>query len=198
MAHGLSVPIQTSMRTDIERWNQKYREKNPHPTFEPDAILSRYQYLLDGRGTALDVASGVGHNAMHLAKLGYDVLAVDGSIVGLRHAKEALKGSGLNVQLVVMDLDNFAPPAHAFDVVLIVRFLDRALISRLKRALRSGGTLICETFNRNVLRERPAFNEHFLLELGELAGMFEDLDPVSTNDSADLKDSLTHWVGRKP
>ena len=186
------------MHADIERWNRKYEERNPHPTFEPDAILARHRHLLDGRGNALDVACGVGHNATYLAQLGYNVIAVDGSIVGLSHCRKALKGTDLNVQLIAMDLDNFMPPAEFFDVILIVRFLDRALIPPLKRALRPGGLFIYETFNRNLLRERPSFNEHFLLELGELMGFFEDFELISTNDSEDLTDSLTHWVGRKP
>ena len=57
---------------------------------------------------------------------------------------------------------------------------------------------IYETFNRNLLRERPTFNEKFLLELGELADMFKDFGLITTNDSAELRESLTHWVGRKP
>ncbi len=86
------------MHPDIERWNRKYQNGNPNPAFEPDPLLSDYRHLLDGKGKALDVACGVGHNALFLARLGYDVVGVDGSIVGLRYCQNTLQyaiGSGV-------------------------------------------------------------------------------------------------------
>ena len=77
----------TSMQQDVERWNRKYSKGNPNPDFEPDSLLKRYVPLLDGKGIALDVACGVGHNAIFLAKRGYDVIAIDGSVTGLNYCR---------------------------------------------------------------------------------------------------------------
>ncbi len=186
------------MRGDIERWNRKYEERNPHPSFEPDSIVVTHQHLLTGCGKALDVACGVGHNAIFLAGLGYHVLGVDGSLIALRLCRDVTRSRDLPLDLLAMDLDTFHPPADYFDVILVVRFLDRKLIPRLKRALRPSGLVIYQTFNRNLLRQRPTFNEEFLLELGELASLFQDLSCITSNDAQDLEESLTHWIGRKP
>ena len=184
------------MREDIERWDKKYADAIPHPD-EPDPILAEYRNLLDGQGRALDVACGMGHNAMYLARLGYQVVAIDGSMVGLRHCRKALCQTDLPVSLVAMDLDSFAPPPEYFDLVIVVRFLDRLLIPRLKDALHAGGLLLYKSFNRNLLVERPEFNPDYLLEPGELAERFEDFRCIATNDSEAISETQTYWIGRK-
>lgn len=185
------------MRSEIERWNAKYLAANPHPRFEPDPLLVAIAPRLRG-GRALDVACGVAHNAMFLAEHGYEVLAVDGSLTALRYARERLRERPLPVQLVAADLDRFVLPAEYFDIVVVVRFLDRDLIPRLVRGLRPGGILVYKTFNVNYQRERPAFNPAFLLQPGELSQLLGDLEAIETNDAPSLSESETYWVGRRP
>ncbi|BAU48873.1 tellurium resistance protein TehB [Sulfurifustis variabilis] len=184
------------MRSEIERWNAKYLAANPNPRFEPDPLLVDLAPKLRG-GVALDVACGVAHNAMFLAEHGYEVLAVDGSLAALRYARDRLRERPLPVWLVAVDLDRFAPAEAQFDLIVIVRFLDRSLISRLVRGLRPGGLFVCKTFNVNYQRERPAFNPDFLLKPGELARLLRDLQPVATNDAPDIREIETYWIGRR-
>lgn len=183
------------MQSEIERWNAKYFAANPNPRFEPDPLLVELAPRLHG-GMALDVACGVAHNAMFLAEHGYEVLAVDGSLTALRYARERLRERPLPVRLLAVDLDRFAPPAGYFDLIVVVRYLDRNLVSRLVRGLRPGGLLIYKTFNVNYQRERPAFNPDFLLQPGELSRLLGDLEPITTNDGPELRASETYWVGR--
>lgn len=186
------------MRSDLERWNQKYRGGNPHPDFAPDPILVTHAHLLHGAGTALDVACGVGHNAIYLAQRGYQVVAVDGSLNGLSYCREALRGKNLRVDLVNADLEQFTPPPNFFDVVLVIRYLHRPLIAPLKSAVKPGGLIIYQTFNVNYLRERPVFNHDYLLKAGELAGLFADFTPIATNDTPNVTESLSYWIGTRP
>jgi len=183
---------------DIERWERKYASGNPNPAFTPDAILSEHAHLLDGQGMALDVACGVGHNALFLARRGYDVIAVDGSLTGLRYCSAQLATTPLPVQLVVADLDQFVPPPKRFTLVLVVRFLSRALIPHLKRALLPGGLLIYHTFNRRRLLLNPDFNPDYLLEPGELRAMFADFEEIASNDMPAMRDPISHFIGRRP
>ena len=185
------------MRSDLERWNRKYSGGNPHPDFAPDPILTEHAHLLDGVGTALDVACGVGHNAIYLARRGYAVVAVDGSFTGLRYCRNALRGQNLRVSLVNADLENFALPAEYFAVVLVVRYLHRPLIAQLKATLKPGGLMIYRTFNANYLRERPVFNPDYLLKPGELAGFFTDFKCIATNDAPDVTETLSYWIGTR-
>lgn len=186
------------MQSDIERWNQKYRDGNPNPDFAPDPVLKTCVHLLDGKGTALDVACGVGHNAMFLARLGYEVVAIDASLAGLTYCREAMRGKDLRLSLIAADLENFPLPRACFDVVLVIRYLYRPLIARLKTTVKPGGLVIYQTFNLNYLREKPGLRREYLLEPGELMERFADFEPIVTNDSPRIEENLTYWIGRRP
>lgn len=186
------------MQPDVERWNQKYRRGNPNPHFEPDPLLRNYAHLLDGKGIALDVACGVGHNAIFLAKRGYDVIAIDGSVIGLNYCRETIRASDLRINLVAADLERLSLPPEYFDLVLVVRYLYRPLIAQLKRAVKPGGLVIYQTFNSNHLREKPDFRKEYLLEHGELLEWFADFHLIATNDTPGLQDRLTYLIGSKP
>jgi len=183
---------------DRERWNRKYAAGNPHPDFAPDPLLTQYAHLLGGNGWALDVACGVGHNALFLARGGYDVLAVDGSLVGLQYGRATARDRALPVHFVAADLDRFALIRHRFNLILVMRFLSRPLLPLLKEALMPGGLMIYQTFNLNWRRANPAFNPEYLLAPGELAKAFSDFEVIATNDAMDIADDLTYWIGRRP
>lgn len=187
-----------TMRDDIVRWNKKYRDGNPNPDLEPDSILTSHSDLLDGKGTALDLACGVGHNAIYLAARGYHVIAVDGSITGLRYGRAAIRKQKLPISLIAADLEHFTLPTAYFDLVLIVRFLYRPLFTQIKRSLKPNGLLIYKTFNINHHRKNPGFNEEYLVKHGELKKVFSDFHLIATNDSEGLEDNLTHLIARKP
>ncbi|MGF1614770.1 MAG: class I SAM-dependent methyltransferase [Gammaproteobacteria bacterium] len=185
------------MKQDIARWNDRYRLANPNPDFQPNPLLRHYRTLLEGKGKVLDVACGVGHNALFLAELGNEVVAVDGSLVGLAYCQERLRDRALSVALVAADLERFFPPANYFDMVLVVRYHDRRLFSRWSAALRSGGLFIYHTFNRNLLQTRPHFPRHYLLERGELSRRLRRFCVLATNDGPGMQDTESYWIGYK-
>lgn len=186
------------MRADIERWDEKYRTGSHSIELKPDPLLSEIESLFEGGGVALDVACGLGQNAAWLAGQGYEVIGVDGSWEGLRQGRDDLGLGRLDVTLVCADLDCFAVPPGAFDAITVFRYLNRPLFPALAAGLRPGGLLVYKTFNSNLTRERPTFNTHFLLRPGELAELLGELDCLQTNDTPDLDDRFSWWVGRRP
>jgi len=184
------------MRADIARWNDKYRRGGDRQE-PPDPIIAEYAGLLDG-GVALDVACGRGRNALDLAARGYQCWGIDGSVTALRSARRAAAARNLDLLLLAADLDAMPLPAAYFDLVLIVRYLNRGLTPALKAALRPGGLLIHKTFNRNHLADTPTFNPAYLLAPGELAALYADFEAIATNDSLDIQGPETYWVGRRP
>jgi len=186
------------MQDDIARWDRKYAARNPNPGFEPDPFLVAHESLLAGQGLALDVACGVGHNALFLARRGYEVMAVDASLHGLAYGRAVLRRERLPVHLVAADLTRMTLPAARFDVVVVIKYLDRHLLPQLERTLRPGGLLLYKTFNTNHLAERPEFNRAYLLAPGELRRRLAGLEILATNDADDLTEPLTWWVGRRP
>lgn len=184
-------------KTDRNRWETKYAAGNPNPGFVPDPLLVQHAALLDGTGWALDVACGVGQNALYLAQRGYVVVAVDGSYTGLHYCRTALAYSERRVHLVAADLDRFVVPHDMFALVIVFRFLDRGLIPELKEALIPGGLMIYQTFNVNRLQSSPQMTRSYLLEPGELVQLFADFTTIETNDTPENTAELSHWIGRR-
>jgi tellurite methyltransferase len=185
-------------KADRERWESKYAAGNPNAAFSPDPLLVQHAQLFDGHGWAFDVACGVGQNAIWLARRGYEVLAVDGSFTGLRYGREAAAATDAHVHFVAADLDRFIVPEGTFALIIVFRYLDRSLVPRLKQAVVPGGLIVYETFNINRLRSSPQMTRSYLLEPGELARLFGDFETVETNDTADVREELSYWIGRRP
>lgn len=185
------------MRSDIERWNRKYLDRDTVPS-APDPLLLDYAHCLRDRGAALDVACGLGHNALYLARRGYEVYAVDGSEVALGRCRAALRRAPLPVHLIVADLDGYTPPTRYFDLVLVVSYLHRPLLPRLCAAVKPGGLLLYKTFNMRRLETTPRFPRDYLLEPGELARYFRDWETIATNDDPTPSADIAFWIGRRP
>jgi SAM-dependent methyltransferase len=130
-----------------------------------------------------------------LAQRGYVSYGVDGSIEGLRHCQRKSIDNGLEVTLFVADLEHLSLPVNRFDVIVVMRYLDRERIPLLKRILKPNGLLVFKTFNHNFLKEKPSFPRAYVLDVGELKAWFKNWRCVDTNDSADNAESCTHWLG---
>ena len=124
---------------DRERWNAKYASGKYADRRHPSALLAAWTDRLP-RGRALDVACGLGRNAIHLAANGYAVDAMDISGVALAEARE--RAAGVDVNWIEMDLEQPDIACDTYDVIVVARFLDRPLIPRLIDALRPGGHLV--------------------------------------------------------
>ncbi len=87
------------MRADREKWDRRYGGgERPHDG-PPSRFLRRWLPHLP-RGRALDVASGLGRNALLLARAGYRVDAVDISPLGLRVASARAKRRGVAIRFL--------------------------------------------------------------------------------------------------
>ncbi len=72
------------------------------------------------RGTALELASGSGTNAVWLARQGWRTTAVDWSPVGLANGRAKAEAAGVSVEWQERNLFEWTPPARCFDLVVIV------------------------------------------------------------------------------
>lgn len=182
------------MRTDIDRWNAKYADREPTATIDPDPLLLEYRHLLPTGGLGIDIAGGTGDNGLFLCQLGCDMLIVDGSVTGLRLCHQKAQQNGLHPMLAAADLDRFALPRSRFDAVLVFRYLNRALIPALRDCLKDNGLLVYKTFNQRHRIKHPGFNPDFLLQDGELSRWFEDMRCLATNDGEDAEPA-SYWIG---
>ena len=189
---------QLNMKSDIDRWNKKYLNHQYSHDIRPDPLLVENRSLLSGTGNALDLACGVCDNALFLAKLGYNSFAVDGSVRALCLGKRKARANGLNLLGFVADLDSYPLPVAYFDVIVVLRYLNRDLIEPMRGALKSGGILLFQTFNKRFLKQKPTFPEEYVLIDGELKDWFGDWRCVKTNDDFTNEMTQSFWIGKKP
>lgn len=70
-------------RDEQERWERAYAEGGDVPRRHPTPFLAEWAPEVP-RGRALDLATGAGRNALHLAELGFDVTGIDVSATATR------------------------------------------------------------------------------------------------------------------
>lgn len=149
-------------------------------------------------GYALDVACGVGQNAIWLAQRGFTVDAVDISRVALEHARQMAAQADVAVNFIQADLDEWSPSTDTYDLVIGFRFLNRRSWPRLQAALRPGGWLIYQTFNLRKLTPDSDFPPEYLLDIGELARTFAGWDILETGDDGGPSHDQSWILCRKP
>ncbi len=173
------------MGSDYQLWEERYSSSKRQRRREASAWLREAAPQLP-RGRALDVAMGEGRNALFLARLGYDVVGIDRSPAAVATATSLAAEEGLQVRALVGDLETCVLPAGPFDVVVVMRYLQRSLFDPLKAVLAPGGMLVYETYTRAYLQYGPRNPAH-LLEPGELLRAFQGLEILRYRETDDLE-----------
>src|SRR3569832_1441541 len=119
-------------RTTQDRWDARYREAGLPGA--PATVLLENAHLLPREGTALDLACGLGANALLLAERGLTTHAWDISPVAIGKLRRIASERNLPViGEVKVALRDVIPPAQG-DVVGVSLYLDRALTRALVHA----------------------------------------------------------------
>jgi SAM-dependent methyltransferase len=185
---------------DRVRWDRVYRADEARPYPAPDPLLfEAVPPPTSDTARALDFAGGVGQNGLWLAEHGYAVDIVDVSRVALNRARSEMAIRNLRrVNLLPLDVDTLVDesslPHEGYEVVAVFRYLKRDLFPVLATAVKPGGRLIYETFNRRYLQVVPQFNLQFLLEDGELPTAFPNWQVLHYSE----QDHRTQFVAVKP
>ncbi|HMM28352.1 MAG TPA: class I SAM-dependent methyltransferase [Aggregatilineaceae bacterium] len=182
--------------TDRVRWDRRYANPDALKRKDgPDALLVRHTPPAGPGARALELACGLGHNAIWLAEQGYTVDALDISLTALRLARETMLARGVRgVHFVAADLDHFPLPERQYDVVCVFRFLDRALFPALRERVRSGGVIVYQTLNTGHLEKHPDTRPDHMLRRGELPQQFPGWTVL---EAADLE-HISLFAARKP
>lgn len=163
------------MGRDTDKWDARYSDTAETP---PARVLVENVHLLPSRGRALDLACGLGANALVLAANGLETFAWDSSAVAIERLHGLARARGVNIHAAVRDVVQQPPEPRAFDVLVVSRFLDRTLTPHLIAALRPHGLLFYQTFTRTRIGDNGPHNPAYLLEDGELLTMFARLQPL--------------------
>jgi SAM-dependent methyltransferase len=172
---------------DRDKWNSRYREGAYRDRQYPSVLLEqqvpdilchqRSASHSNTRPRALDLACGSGRNALYLARLGYQVDAVDISAEALSQARKSARG--VPITWMERDLDEGLPGAlRDYDLIVMIRYLDMLLVHTAAERLHPGGYLVCETHLQTTEAVAGPSTATFRSEPGALRQAAGDLDIV--------------------
>lgn len=163
-----------------QKWNRNYHKASDEQP-RPCTVLNDYHYLLPPTGRALDIACGLGGNALFLATTGLTTTAIDISEVGINKLQMHAGDSKLDIETIVASAtEEYFRSNHklhgCFDVIAVANYFDRNLFNVIPDLLAPGGLLFYQTFvqDKSDLASGPS-NPNFLLEPNELLVLAESL-----------------------
>jgi tellurite methyltransferase len=168
------------------KWNARYRQTVRTP--KAARVLLENQHLLPPGGRALDLACGLGGNALLLAQHGLDTSAWDISDIAVARVRDTAQQQGVSLHLEVRDVSAHPPVANSFEVIVVSRFLDRDIAPALMEALTLEGLLFYQTFTRDAVELIGPKDPVYLLDAQELLSLFRPLRLLVYRDEGRVGD----------
>ncbi len=180
------------MAEEQQRWDQRYASGEYRPRVDPSPIVDRAIDLI-GTGRALVLACGAGRNALRLAEAGFEVVAVDISPVAIGLAKTEAAAREIDLDWVVADVDDFDLSAGRFDLITMIRYVNRSVWPDLLGGLAENGWLLMEQHLRTY-REVIGPSGGYRVDPGELLDAFSSLRMVEYSELIEASDRTDGWV----
>lgn len=169
------------------KWNHRYQEVLvPNEVIN---VLKLNQHLLPVGGKSLDLACGLGGNALRMSELGFVSHAWDISDAAVEKINEFSQERKLTLFARQSDIsleeEQRRMIKEGFDVIIVSRFLLREVIPVIISALRPGGLIFYQTFVQDAVTDSSQEetkstqhiikNNHYRLHKNELLHLFSDL-----------------------
>jgi 2-polyprenyl-3-methyl-5-hydroxy-6-metoxy-1,4-benzoquinol methylase len=184
-----------------EKWNARYRAATGE--LQAAQVLSENLHLLPDTGRALDLACGLGANALLLAQQGLDVDAWDIADVAVAALQDATCKRQLPVQAEVRDIEAQPPEPETYDVIVVSHFLERDIIPALIQSLKPGGLIFYQTFTQQRVSDRGPQRTQYRLAEQELLQLFSGLQVLFYREEGRIGDvhkgfrDEAMFIGRK-
>ena len=165
----------------------------------PNDFLSEMTGSLKS-GKALSLAEGEGRNAVHLARHGFSVTAVDSSIVGLNKAEMRAVKHGVGIETVHADLADYTIEEDSWDSIVSIfchlpPTLREKIHGKVVSGLRKGGTFLLEAYTPEQLEHGTGGPQsiELLMKLETLAKELEGLELVHAKElTRDVREGSGH------
>lgn len=164
------------------KWDERYSSDEYVYGTEPNQFFKNEIDKL-APGKILFLGEGEGRNAVYAASLGWDVDAVDSSIVGKEKAIKLGASKGVEINYVVADLNEYAPQPGKYDAVVIIYLhlpepLRKKVFKEAAASLAKGGKIIFESYDKDQLKYNSGGpkNPDLLYSLEDIYTDFHELD----------------------
>lgn len=156
----------------MPEWDERYRSGESVNEDASELLLQAVRTVSPGR--ALDLACGVGRNAIFLAAKGWNVTAVDSSNEALKRAGQRALDRGVEIAFVLADLENrqFRIEPDAYSLICDFFYLQRDLFPSIREGISPGGIFVAEIHLEDDNPNLKPMNPAFLLRSGELLSEF--------------------------
>ena len=166
-------------------WDNRYSSEEFVYGAEPNQFFkSRIEKITPGRLLAL--AEGEGRNGIYAGSVGWEIDAVDFSVVASEKALRLAAKKNIKINYIVNDLLEYEPPANTYDAVsMIFLHLDhestRQVHKRAIKSLKTGGQIIFEGYAKEQLGKKSGGpqNPDMLYSIEEIQNNFHDLKTIT-------------------
>lgn len=156
---------------DAAWWDERFRGRTKDLML-PEAKLSADLKYLEDSNKILDLACGDGRNAVYLAKLGYEVCAVDFSAAALDRLRTFAECEGLDIATKLLDIaakDELLKQEIKADAAIINHYrMAREVYPIVSAWINDGGILWVNGF-AEVPEDNPRIREQDLLQDSDFA-----------------------------
>ncbi len=186
-----------------KKWDSKHSEGRVVDA-RPCWLLEENVDLLPSSGSALDLACGLGGNAVLMANHGLAVSAWDISEVAVAKLRAFAREQNLNIEAETRSLFEGNLGEKRFDVIVVAHFLDRALAPEITEALKPGGLLLYQTFTLAGADSSGPKTSSYRLGEGELPQLFSALRVQVHHEPGQAGYNVGRWgnkaglIARKP
>jgi len=195
-------------------WDQRYQSADYAYGIEPNMFFKERLKAFSQPGKILFPMEGEGRNAVHAARLGWDVHAFDYSEAGREKALRLAKLNDVSIDYKILSAENFKRNDSNYDVIVLIfahlpSEIRKLFHLELYNSLRPGGLIILEAFNPSQLGlpsggpKEPSL----LYTLKMLENDFPAMKTIfGTESTVELKEGEFHsgpaqvvrWVAEKP
>ena len=131
-------------------WNERYCDAFSSYGREPNDFLKVVAQNIP-KGPVLCIAEGEGRNAVYLAKLGYEVTAMDASDVGLQNAQKLAQENQVTLTTIHADLEHFDFQSNYWSGIVSIwahlpPTIRKKVHANLVKGLQQNGVFVLEAY----------------------------------------------------
>lgn len=169
-------------------WNDKFKARELNLMGHEKCLEEDIKYF-PKKGKILDIACGDGRNSIYLARLGYNVHAIDFSEEALNRLNYFSENENLNIETQLVDLskNSFLDNLYNYDAIIINHYrLRPELYSVLMKYINENGVLWINGF-KEIPSDNPNITESDIL--GE--------EDFKTIDNYNLENKKIYSIGER-
>lgn len=147
--------------------------------WQPTPLLIEFLQEHSKTGKALDIGCGGGRDSVFLSIKGYQVTAIDNKQRVLDRAQQLAAKHQQQIEWRCCNVNQLGClPDEKFDLIVVVRYLNRDLFDWIQSHLNEQGYLLFQTFTEGVQSFDSPKNPNFILKKGELSQTFSEMKKI--------------------